>query len=99
MLLVSVPEHVLEIPLELASQKKTSSDLLNLDDLLPPLIKVNLDIVPRSITSVKTLDEYTRRISLKDSPEAINVYLKVKKMLLSTLLLRVVWDMEFHEFV
>jgi hypothetical protein len=56
MLLIGVPEHVLEILLELAPKEETSCDFLNLDDLLPSLIKIDLDVVSRSVTSIKTLD-------------------------------------------
>ena len=75
MLLIGVPEHVLEILLELAPKEETSCDFLNLDDLLPSLIKIDLDVVSRSVTSIKTLDEHTWRISLEDSPKTINIYL------------------------
>ena len=49
MLLVSVSEHVLEVPLELDPEEEASRDLLDLDDLLPPLVKVDLDVVSRPI--------------------------------------------------
>ena len=51
-LLISVPEHVLKILLKLAPEKETSGDFLDLNNLLPSLIEVNLDVVSRSVTSI-----------------------------------------------
>lgn len=98
-LLVGVPKHVLKIPLKLAPEKEPSSNFLDFYDLLSPLIEVYLDVVSRPISSVETLDEYTRRIPLKNSSETIYVDLKVKKMLLSTLFFGVVRNVEFHELI
>ena len=98
-LLIGIPEHVLKILLKLAPKKETSGNLLDLYNLLPPLIEVDLDIVSRSVTSIQTLDEHTRRIPLEDSPKTIDIYLQVEQMLFCTLLFSVVWDVEFHELV
>tara|TARA_B110000285_G_C15076848_1_gene591255 strand:- start:412 stop:810 length:399 start_codon:yes stop_codon:yes gene_type:complete len=99
MLLVCVPQHVFQVFLELDSQKETSGNFLNLDDLLPSFVEVNLDVVPGAIATVEALNEDTRAISLKDTPESVNVYLKIEQMLFCRLFLGVIRDVELHELV
>ena len=98
-LFVRVPKHILKISLQLAPEKEPSSNFLDFYDFLSPLIEVYLDVVSRPITSVETLYEYTRRISLKNSSETIYIDLEVEKMLLSTLFFSVVRNVEFHELI
>ena len=68
MLLVSVLEHVLQITFEAMSKQESSYNLLNLYDFEPPLVEVNLDVVSRPVTSIKTLYKNTRTVSFEYSP-------------------------------
>lgn len=72
-LLVLVLEHVSQITLELCPEQESSCNLLNLDDLLPSLIKVDFDVVPGPIAPIQALYQDTRTISLEYSPQSIDV--------------------------
>lgn len=83
MLFIGVSEHVFEVLLQLESQKETTSYLLNFHDLLPSLIEVNLDIVSGPVSSIETLNQNNWTVSLKYSPQSVDVDLKIEKVLLS----------------
>jgi hypothetical protein len=99
MLLVCVPQHVFQVFLEFDSQKESSGNFLNLDDLLPSLVEVDLDVVPGPVAPVEALNEDARAVSLKDTPESVNIDLKIEQMLFCGLFLGVIRNVELHELV
>jgi len=99
MFFVRISQHVFQILLQLEPEQETSSNLLNFNNLLSSFVEVDLDIIPGSVTSIQTLYENTRTVSLEDSPEPVYIYFQIEQMLFSRFFFGVVGNVEFHELV
>ena len=81
-MLASLRKHRSKFSQVFRAGEPTSHTLLDEYHLGSAFVEVNFNEVSRSITSIKTLDEDSRTVTLENSLESINVNFKIQQMLL-----------------